>query len=151
MTDHHHNAAAILQRLTDAATPKTISLEDEPDHLADWQHLVTTDPAARRAQDEITSLRTALNLVKQQLAIYERPASYKEFIRSDAWAAIREAAVERADRRCQICYSADHLQVHHRTYERFGGDELPTDLTVLCDGCHDAFHKTRRIHHDAAA
>lgn len=30
--------------------------------------------------------------------------------------------------------------VHHKTYERTGGDELMDDLEVLCRDCHEAHH-----------
>jgi 5-methylcytosine-specific restriction endonuclease McrA len=30
--------------------------------------------------------------------------------------------------------------VHHRTYERWGGDELITDLVTLCSDCHAMLH-----------
>lgn len=44
-----------------------------------------------------------------------------------------------ADARCQICNVGDDLQVHHRTYVRFGA-EWPGDLTVLCADCHQLYH-----------
>jgi hypothetical protein len=32
------------------------------------------------------------------------------------------------------------LDVHHKTYERFGGDERMDDLEVLCRFCHIKHH-----------
>lgn len=34
------------------------------------------------------------------------------------------------------------LHVHHRTYERLG-EELPEDLVVLCEVCHEAYELGR--------
>ena len=66
---------------------------------------------------------------------------YREvYLRSDHWAAVREAALKRAGHRCQVCNAPDRLDVHHRTYERLGNEE-PGDVTVLCRRCHAVFHQ----------
>lgn len=41
-------------------------------------------------------------------------------------------------RKCKICEKAGRV-VHHLTYERLGA-ELPTDVVVLCEWCHDLLH-----------
>lgn len=64
---------------------------------------------------------------------------YVTYLASGHWRDTREAALERAGRRCQLCNGAKRLDVHHRTYERVGA-EHPGDLTVLCRGCHEHFH-----------
>jgi 5-methylcytosine-specific restriction endonuclease McrA len=63
---------------------------------------------------------------------------YFEYLRSEPWKLKAEAAKARAGHRCQVCNSADRLDVHHRTYERLGR-ELDSDLTVLCRPCHQLF------------
>lgn len=68
-----------------------------------------------------------------------RKTEYQEYLRSPKWQATREQALARAGYRCQVCNRSDQLQVHHRTYANLG-NELPNDLTVLCDPCHDRFH-----------
>jgi 5-methylcytosine-specific restriction endonuclease McrA len=66
--------------------------------------------------------------------------SYREFLRSDRWKEIRAEAIERAGHRCALCaYEGDRLEVHHRSYARAGGDELPEDLVCLCHDCHGAY------------
>lgn len=72
-----------------------------------------------------------------------RGAAYDTYIRSGKWQAKRQAALLAADYRCQLCNGTKRLDVHHRTYERFG-DEAPGDLTVLCRKCHDKFHQSGR-------
>ena len=72
---------------------------------------------------------------------------YRLYLRTEHWKRIREAALTRANYRCQICSSAQHPQVHHRTYVR-RGEELPEDLTVLCEECHRLFHKHSKLSRD---
>ena len=62
-----------------------------------------------------------------------------EYLQSDHWRKVREAALNRAGHRCQVCNGTHILDVHHRTYERLGREE-PGDLTVLCRRCHGLFH-----------
>jgi 5-methylcytosine-specific restriction endonuclease McrA len=64
---------------------------------------------------------------------------YSEYLKTEQWHAKRHAAITRANYKCQRCYTQDHLQVHHRTYER-RGHEKPNDLMVLCDKCHKNEH-----------
>jgi hypothetical protein len=61
------------------------------------------------------------------------------------WMERRALAIERAGNRCQVCYSGEDLNVHHRTYERRGNED-PEDLTVLCQQCHTWFHRRMREH-----
>jgi 5-methylcytosine-specific restriction endonuclease McrA len=67
---------------------------------------------------------------------------YRAYLQSEEWAAKRDAALERAEHRCQLCNSEHDLTVHHRTYERLG-NERDADLTVLCKECHYLFHGRR--------
>jgi len=71
--------------------------------------------------------------------MHEQNSRYQTYLRSDEWAAKREAALDRAAHRCQVCNDDDRLQVHHRTYARLY-DERPLDLTVLCGDCHALAH-----------
>ena len=66
--------------------------------------------------------------------------NYHAYLRTPQWQARRQAALKRADYRCQICNSSDRLEVHHRTYDNIG-NELPGDLTVLCHSCHELYSK----------
>ena len=66
--------------------------------------------------------------------------AYREYLRTPIWKALRDAALDRAGKRCQVCNSDLMLQVHHRKYPEVLGTESPMDLTVLCRRCHDLFH-----------
>lgn len=78
--------------------------------------------------------------ITQWLRQYRRRAEYKRFMRSDTWAAIRDAKLSIAAYECEKCGARDSLHVHHLTYDRFGGDERMTDLQVLCRPCHNQAH-----------
>lgn len=69
---------------------------------------------------------------------------YQEYIHSPQWKEKADAAKAAAGNRCQVCYGEHQIEAHHRTYRRLG-HELPTDITVLCDDCHELFHKNRRL------
>lgn len=69
---------------------------------------------------------------------------YDQYLQTAHWKRTRKEALNRAKHRCQVCNTPKKLQVHHRTYER-RGEELPEDLTVLCDNCHETFHKSKKM------
>lgn len=64
---------------------------------------------------------------------------YEQYLKTEHWKLIRQQKLIQADYRCQICNSAHGPEVHHRTYERLGHEDL-ADLTVLCGDCHSKFH-----------
>ena len=64
---------------------------------------------------------------------------YLEYLKTDHWKQMRNMALAQAGNRCQLCNNEKGLQVHHRTYERVGHEDLK-DMTVLCRRCHAAFH-----------
>jgi 5-methylcytosine-specific restriction endonuclease McrA len=45
----------------------------------------------------------------------------------------------RARNKCELCGKRVPLDVHHRTYDRYG-DELVDDLIALCRECHARHH-----------
>lgn len=69
-------------------------------------------------------------------------AEYLQYLKSYDWQVKRQRALKSAGYRCQVCNSEMSLEVHHRTYDNIG-DEQPSDLTVLCDPCHELFSKRR--------
>ncbi len=88
-------------------------------------------------------LETYIEEAAARLAVISK-LPYPEFLKTPEWRQIREAALERAGHRCQVCNSADELQVHHRDYSN-KPLEMLSDLTVLCDGCHGIFHDHRKL------
>ena len=71
--------------------------------------------------------------------------TYADYLETDEWKLTRMEAMERAGGKCQICgANCERLNVHHNTYERLGY-EAPTDLVVLCENCHEIFHRNAQL------
>jgi 5-methylcytosine-specific restriction endonuclease McrA len=67
--------------------------------------------------------------------------SDRSFYRSAAWRALWLAVYRRSRGWCERCGRALMVQVHHRTYARFGGAEALDDLLGVCRPCHVALHR----------
>ena len=69
-----------------------------------------------------------------------RSMPYPFYLRTPEWRRTRAAALVRAGHACSldVTHTRD-LEVHHRTYERLG-EEMVTDLVVLCHSCHQLHH-----------
>jgi hypothetical protein len=69
---------------------------------------------------------------------------YSTYLLTIGWKMRRDMAIWRAAGRCQVCYGMDRLEAHHRTYDRLG-EEMDSDITVLCHECHELFHKAGKL------
>lgn len=80
---------------------------------------------------------------KNLTAVLERePTNYKEYIQSWRWKERAEQMKAKAGYRCQVCHVSGYartLHVHHNNYSHLG-NELETDLIVLCADCHKMFY-----------
>jgi len=72
-------------------------------------------------------------------AKYVPSESYLKYLKEPHWIAFRERVLKFWSYRCCLCMSEKKLDVHHRTYERKGREEL-TDCVVLCRKCHNRVH-----------
>jgi hypothetical protein len=61
------------------------------------------------------------------------------YLSSHKWHSIRNQVLERDNHCCQSCSATHNLQCHHLNYSNFG-DELLSDLTILCKDCHNTLH-----------
>jgi hypothetical protein len=69
----------------------------------------------------------------------DQKLTHREYISSVEWKVRAKYYKEQAGNRCRVCNSdSDILDAHHRTYERLG-NELDSDITVLCRACHTLF------------
>lgn len=60
---------------------------------------------------------------------------YTRYLRSDEWRELKRKVLQRDGYKCRNCGSSVGLQVHHKSYDRFGGESLD-DLITLCVVCH---------------
>lgn len=65
---------------------------------------------------------------------------YKKYLKSDYWKDIKEQVHKRDNYKCRLCNSENNLQVHHKTYEFLGNENLE-ELITLCKKCHFNIHK----------
>jgi hypothetical protein len=70
----------------------------------------------------------------------QKKLDYEKYINSSAWKNKRILVLARDGHRCQKCYSQTTLDVHHKTYRRFGRERLE-DLVSLCRLCHEKEHR----------
>jgi hypothetical protein len=59
---------------------------------------------------------------------------HREYLQTDAWRALRAAALECDGYRCKLCNGARSLQVHHRVYPRPWRPDRVEALTTLPPG-----------------
>ncbi len=112
-----------------------ISHEDWIERLYKLNHPATWTPGWERWHGKQTVVAEP-----EAAPVPKQFVDYRKYLRSPEWNSKRKVALREAGYRCQICNAGNCvLDVHHRTYERLG-HELPTDLCVLCESCHDIFH-----------
>jgi len=68
-----------------------------------------------------------------------RAMPYDDYLQTPEWRRRRDRSLSLAGWTCTRCDAQRTLRVHHRTYER-RGQELDTDLEVLCQTCHEGLH-----------
>ena len=114
---------------------------------------IECEAAARQATQQkqqqeraMFTLNMAEELERRKARIAElRAMPYADYLQTPEWSARRQRAFKRAWFRCQLCNSSKGgLNVHHRTYERLG-DERDSDLIVLCEKCHEIFHREGKL------
>jgi phage terminase large subunit GpA-like protein len=68
---------------------------------------------------------------------------YKNYLNTDHWKKVR-TRMYKGNPRCKLCKRKIFLNIHHRTYDRFG-HEKNSDLIILCKFCHTAIHKDEKL------
>jgi hypothetical protein len=64
---------------------------------------------------------------------------YDVYMQSPKWINLRKAKIAQVGGRCQMCNAEENLRVHHNNYDRVFKERL-SDLTVLCEECHEDHH-----------
>lgn len=68
-------------------------------------------------------------------------SKYQDYLLSDEWSCKKEKAYKLHGNKCMKCWEEHSLQIHHATYEHIY-DESALELVVLCNTCHELFHRT---------
>lgn len=96
--------------------------------------------SCHQAESQIRSAQIDEYERNQELRIHElRTMPYREYLLSEEWLETRNRKLRQARFQCQLCNAPWPLNVHHRTYDRRGCEDM-ADLTVLCRPCHAKFH-----------
>jgi 5-methylcytosine-specific restriction endonuclease McrA len=74
----------------------------------------------------------------------QRRERYLAHLKSSEWRALKARKLTEAGHRCQTCSRSGSLDLHHNSYDRFG-EELHSDVVILCRSCHDLFHHERTL------
>ena len=64
----------------------------------------------------------------------------KNFLMSSAWAKIKADLIMLRGQKCERYKRTYGLQIHHLNYDRYGGEEEPDDLIILCSYHHRLEH-----------
>ena len=78
-------------------------------------------------------------------SITSRQAAYRWYLCSDQWRKTRAHVLNTREMACERCGAKQNLEVHHLSYERIG-NELDSDLTLLCRKCHGSTHGYNQRH-----
>ena len=68
-------------------------------------------------------------------------SEYDKYLRSSEWQEKRQERLALDNHKCAFCKSTENLNVHHRTYENLGNEDVRHDLVTLCKKCHKEVHE----------
>ncbi|HUS51151.1 MAG TPA: hypothetical protein VMZ91_13370 [Candidatus Paceibacterota bacterium] len=87
------------------------------------------------------NIQDAKKVKRKILPEKSKRISYKKYLKSDHWQKTRLRALRFYGGSCVLCGKKTQLNVHHRNYKNLGKERISKDLIVLCQGCHEMFHK----------
>lgn len=124
-------------------TPETVSSDNYPEEGIGYRGSVVRIPMnCENGHNWFFVVQFHKGQTLIGLIVEDKPANYAKYLQTDHWKTTRKAAIDRAGGVCQFCRSTEQLNVHHNTYERLG-EELPSDLLVLCQTCHATLHEVQ--------
>lgn len=109
--------------------------------LSDWWNDLLPQPTPKPPLPHGRPVSTYIppKTRKEQLA----ELSYKEYLKTPDWKAIRSRTIDLQGRVCHDCGTrrpSDRFEVHHLHYRDPRGFENNETLLVLCDACHERRH-----------
>ena len=73
------------------------------------------------------------------------PKKYKVYIKSKWWEKRKNLYFQSHEKKCAICSSSEHIQLHHMVYKNYG-NEKDEHLVPLCREHHNLFHSQTGTH-----
>lgn len=81
--------------------------------------------------------------IKEKKDFTERSEKYNRYLKSKEWRELKAYLISKRGLKCEICgakkFFFRQVHIHHITYARLF-NELPSDLLILCVGCHKNQH-----------
>ena len=74
----------------------------------------------------------------------ETVETYGEYLKTKHWDNIKQLMFKTYLYQCSVCGGVQKLQVHHKTYERIGDEDM-NDLVYLCKACHRLMHENEAL------
>ena len=71
-----------------------------------------------------------------------QPKSPPLRLEPDQYDTLRNQVLHRDGWRCQSCGAMSNLEVHHKNFRSHSGEDSEENLTVLCNACHAAVHRS---------
>lgn len=100
-----------------------------------FKHSYTCDTCKAEQSEQYR----AQTIAEQEHLEKLREMPYAEYLKTAEWQNFRKAVLKRAHYKCQLCNAGGELHVHHNNYDN-RGNELYSDVIVLCKDCHTKFH-----------
>ena len=103
-------------------------------------------PIPRKARPKAVNVEATAKRKKR------KASKYAKFRRSEGYKEAKARANGQCETLCLLdgvwefrCAATEGLQVHHKTYRDFGGNETADQLEVLCKRCHEAKHAGKKV------
>lgn len=130
--DHGPTGAKAIKPLEYGADPRTTAAFDEDAY------------DARQQQKSDHYRQEALAAFRQECVEKDRQreADRRErapYYMTPQWRALRAKVFLRSARKCEGCAENPATEVHHLTYDNFGGEFL-WELVAICHECHERVH-----------
>ena len=130
-----------IDGLDDSTVEQELHFLGSPDEVDEW-YFLENNLDVRTTEDEqqqnVVEERVYQNRLKRDRAKRTRN-EYNQYLKSNHWLLVKLAALIRANFQCESCGKQEHLEVHHKTYER-RNEETSEDVMVLCRRCHEDKH-----------
>lgn len=103
------------------------------------KRIIFKNPKLQSAYDKQNKTHILRQKKNKKKDISPLKAEYNRHIHSSVWKNFRKKILEERDNKCEKCGYTRRLHLHHLNYDNFG-HELPEDVQVLCNTCHEKVH-----------